>query len=118
MGGLMPDEASELAAELACKQKAAGARPSTAAQLEELDRRERAVQVEVDAMLDLRETLRELHSEASAKHDEALTADLEELEKKTHNLELYGLTMMQLKTEVSALRNKSSSAVNAVPRAD
>jgi len=38
-------------------------------------------------------------AEASAKHDEALTADLEELEKKTHNLELYGLTMMQLKTE-------------------
>ena len=58
------------------------------------------MEYEVEDLEDLQVTLRALHSEASEKHDDALSLELKNLESKSDNLELYGLTMMQLKQEV------------------
>ena len=43
-----------------------------------------------------------MRADASEKHDDALEAELKALENKSQNLELYGLTMLQLKQEVSS----------------
>ena len=101
------------------------------------------LEVEVEDLKDLQDTLREMHNgirprcvlslalgesltpelelanrskpqtrccfrraDASAKHDDALEEELLALDKKAQNLELYGLTMMEIKKEAGALRSK------------
>jgi len=80
------------------------------------------LEVEVEDLKDLQDTLREMHNgdyfinanciadtsvpvpaDASAKHDDALEEELVELDRKAQNLELYGLTMMGIKKEVGNL---------------
>ena len=76
-----------------------------------------ALELEVDELKDLQDTLRELHNDASAKHDDALEAELAELEKKSQNLELYGLTMNEIKREVGNIhRNMRPKGMNNDPR--
>ena len=65
--------------------------------------KEHRLQAQVCEIQDIQATVRDIRRGLSGDHKDPLQERLDELDRKSDNLELYGLSMLELKREVSSL---------------
>merc|ERR1712146_537514 len=94
------------------RMSASSARPSTAAQLDELELKEHRLASQVGENEDIQAAVSELKQGLTGQKDDALQDRLDELDRRANNLELFGLSMLQLRQEVQEVKRSCKHSQN------
>merc|ERR1711924_256784 len=90
------------------RSEASNPRPSTAAQLDELELREQRLASQVCEIKDIQAAVSELKLGLTGNKDDGLQCRLNELDRQSNHLELHGLSMHQLQKDVLDLKRQIS----------